>query len=219
MNGDYYKKDYEGFEEEDVDLDSIVFWEEKQRELVSSTLDYNLSTLVDLIKNQGIELSPRFQRRSKWDEKRQSKLIESFLMNVPVPPIFLNEDSYGQYSVIDGKQRLMAIYNFFSDNLSLSGLKIFSDINGKKFNSLPNRLQSILRTRVTLRAVIILRESNSKIKNEVFMRLNTGGISLNAQEIRNSVYPGPFNDLILDLSENNKLRKCLGIKNKEKSAL
>jgi len=64
-------------------------------------------------------------------------------MNVPVPPIFLNEDVYGQYSIIDGKQRLTAIYNFLRGRLVLEGLEIFSDINGKNFDTLPKTLQSI----------------------------------------------------------------------------
>jgi uncharacterized protein with ParB-like and HNH nuclease domain len=74
-------------------------------------------------------------------------------MNVPIPPIFLNEDEYGHYSVIDGKQRLAAITSFLSNNLVLEGLEIFSDINGIKFNDLPNRLRTIIRTRPTLRAI------------------------------------------------------------------
>lgn len=81
----------------------------RSSELVTSVVDYNLSTLSDLIQGKTIDLNPRYQRRFRWDEARQSRLIESFLMNVPIPPIFLNED---RYSIIDGKQRLMAINEF-----------------------------------------------------------------------------------------------------------
>lgn len=140
-------------------------------------------------------------------------------MNVPVPPIFLNEDSYGQYSVIDGKQRLQAVYDFLRGKLILEGLTIFSDINGSSFDSLPIKFQSVIKTRPTLRAIIILRQSDQDIKFEVFQRLNTGGVRLNAQEIRNSAYTGLLNDLILELSENKVFHKLLGIKSREKSAL
>jgi hypothetical protein len=140
-------------------------------------------------------------------------------MNVPVPPIFLNEDAWGKYSVIDGKQRLSAIRNFLRGGLTLKGLEVFADINGMTFENLPARLQTILKTRVTMRAVIILRQSDPSIKFEVFRRLNTGGVKLNAQEIRNSVYPGPFNELVLDLSENVRFHKLLGVKQKNKSAI
>lgn len=199
--------------------DSVEFWEKKQRELVSSVVDYNLGTLAELVETGTINLSPKYQRRFRWDVHRQSRLIESFLMNVPVPPIFLNEDNYGQYSVIDGKQRLFSIVDFLSGRLELSGLEVFSDINGLTIRELPTRLQSVLKTRPTLRAIIILRQSDQDVKFEVFQRLNTGGVRLNPQEIRNSTYPGPLNDLLLELSECRQFHTLLGIRNKTKSAI
>ncbi|HOO53802.1 MAG TPA: DUF262 domain-containing protein [Methanothrix sp.] len=200
--------------------DTVQFWEKKQRELVTSVVDYNLKSLTELVTSRQIDLSPAYQRRSRWNNNKKSKLIESFLMNVPVPPIFLNEDKYGQYSVIDGKQRLIAISDFLRGRLVLEGLEIFSDINGMSFDDLPHPLQNVIKMRPTLRAIIILRQSDEDIKFEVFQRLNTGGVSLNPQEIRNSTYPGPLNDLILELSENNKFHQLLGVgKNKENSAI
>jgi len=176
--------------------DSIEFWEKKQRELITSVVDYNLATLSDLVTTDVINLSPRYQRRFRWDQTRQSRLIESFLMNVPIPPIFLNEDAYGTYSVIDGKQRLITVTEFMRGRLVLQGLEVFSDINGLSFDRLPRTLRQVLRTRPTLRAIIILRQSDQDIKFEVFQRLNTGGVRLNPQEIRNSSYPGPLNNLL-----------------------
>jgi hypothetical protein len=140
-------------------------------------------------------------------------------MNVPIPPIFLNEDEYGRYSVIDGKQRLSAVKNFLSNNLVLQNLEIFSDINGNKFNDLPIKLRSIIRTRPTIRAIIILRQSDPDLKYEVFHRLNTGGASLNPQEIRNNAFHGPLNDLIMKLSESGSFHKALRIKNKYRSVI
>jgi hypothetical protein len=199
--------------------DPVNFWEQKQREVVTSVVDYNLGALADLVRQKTIDLSPKYQRRFRWDEKRQSKLIESFLMNVPVPPIFLNEDEYGKYSVIDGKQRLQAISSLFSDKLRLTGLEVFSDMNGKTFDELPQELKTVLKVRPTIRAIIILRQSDVDVKFEVFKRLNTGGVKLNAQEIRNSTYPGPLNDLILKLSEDSRFHQVLGIKAKHKSKM
>jgi Protein of unknown function DUF262 len=106
------------------ETDPVEFWEERQRDLVTSVLDYNLGTLSDLVQTNRIDLSPDYQRRDRWDPARQSKLIESFLMNVPVPQIFLNEDDYGQYSVIDGKQRLGAINEFMRGRLRLRRLEV-----------------------------------------------------------------------------------------------
>ncbi|WP_439621483.1 DUF262 domain-containing protein [Gemmata sp.] len=214
-------RDIEESEEQlDQEPDAPVqFWEAKQRELVTSMVDYNLATLTDLITTKAIDLNPRYQRRFRWDGARQSKLIESFLMNVPVPPIFLNEDKYGKYSVIDGKQRLMAIWSFMRGRLELTGLEIFGDCNGQSFDDLHPDLQSVIKLRPTLRAIIILRQSDPDVKLEVFQRLNTGGVKLNAQEIRNSAYPGPLNDKILDLSELPAFHKLLGIKRKEESVI
>lgn len=211
-------------DQDDVELfpaesDPVNFWEEKQRELVTSVVDYNLGTLADLVRTKTIDLSPTYQRRFRWDDVRQSRLIESFLMNVPVPQVFLNEDRYGRYSVIDGKQRLWAISEFMLGRLQLCGLEVFNDVNGKTFEDLPSELQTVLKLRPTLRAVIVLRQSDLDIKFEVFQRLNTGGVRLNAQEIRNSTFPGPVNDMVLRLSEHLEFHKLLGIKSRAKSVL
>jgi hypothetical protein len=204
---------------DEEESEPLEFWAAKQKDLITSTVDYNLSTLNELVNDDIINLSPTHQRRLRWDGIKQSKLIESFLMNVPVPSIFLNEDQYGKYSIIDGKQRLSAITNFLSNNLVLSGLKIFADINGSKFNDLPTKLRSIIRTRPTLRAIIILRQSDSDLKYEVFHRLNTGGEHLNPQEIRNNAFHGALNTLIMELSESKVFHAALGITNKYRSAI
>jgi hypothetical protein len=200
-------------------VEDVNFWVRKQRELVTSQVDFNLYTLKDLADQNAIDLRPHFQRRFRWTEEKKSQLIESFLMNVPVPPIYLNEDEYGKYSIIDGKQRLSTIQEFFSGSFALSGLTVFSDLNGRKMFELPAQLQTILKTRPTVRAIIILRQSDRDIKYEVFQRLNTGGVRLNAQEIRNNAFPGALSNLINSLGEEDGFHRMLGIKNKHKSYL
>lgn len=200
-------------------VEDVNFWIRKQRELITNQLDFNLNTLRDLAEDNIIDLRPHFQRRFRWTAEKKSKLIESFLMNVPVPPIYLNEDEYGKYSIIDGKQRVSTIQEFFSGVFPLTDLKIFSDLNGRKFLDLPGDLQTILRTRPTVRAIIILRQSDKDIKYEVFQRLNTGGVHLNAQEIRNNAFPGPLNNLINRIGESKEFHAALGIKNRLNSYL
>lgn len=216
MKDEQYKND---LEESGMsgDTSTVKFLEKKHRELITSTIDYNLESLSQLINKRTIDLAPKYQRRFRWDEKRKSKLIESFLMNVPIPPIFLNEDDFGQYSVIDGKQRLSSISEFLTGKLTLSGLEVFEDLNGKNFYDLPVEFQNSIKIRATVRAIIILRQSDKDIKYEVFQRLNTGGVKLNAQEIRNSAFPGKLNDKIIELSESKEFHKMLGIKTKTKS--
>ena len=195
------------------------FWEEQQHELVISVVDYNLRTIADLVESKTIDMSPQYQRRLRWGVKKQSQLIESFLMNVPVPTIYLNEDSYGNYSVIDGKQRLNAVHSFMTGRLRLRYLDVFSAINGSTYEDLPREFQAVIATRPTLRAVIVLSQSSPDIKYEVFWRLNTGGVNLNAQEIRNSAFAGPFNDLIMELAVTERFHKLLRIKNRARSAI
>jgi hypothetical protein len=199
--------------------DPVGFWEEKQRDLLTSAVDYNLSALSSLVRGKQIDLSPKYQRRNRWTAERKSKLIESFLMNVPIPPVFLNEDEYGRYSVIDGKQRLTAVNEFLVGRFALVGLEVFSELNDMHFEDLPGTLQTVLETRANLRAIIILRQSDPDIKYQVFQRLNTGGIKLNPQEIRNSAWPSELNNMILDESESREFHAALGIKEKSKSSV
>ena len=136
---DDYKRDFEEPEsllETEPEGEPVDFWEQKQRELVTNVVDYNLGTLADLIGQNVIDLAPKYQRRFRWNTVRQSMLIESFLMNVPVPPIFLNEDEYGKYSVIDGKQRLTAIWRYVSDAFPLLRTAEFSDLGGPRWPAL-----------------------------------------------------------------------------------
>lgn len=216
---DNYKNDIEETDNQSEEISSVNFLEKKQRELLTSTLDYNLEGLTNLISERVIDLAPKYQRRFRWDDVRKSKLIESFLMNVPVPPIFLNEDDFGKYSVIDGKQRLSAIHEFMTGKLTLKGLQVFKDLNDLNYFDLPIQFQNSLKIRATVRAIIILRQSDKDIKYEVFQRLNTGGVKLNAQEIRNSAFPGILNDKILELSEDKVFHKIMGIKSKTKSRI
>lgn len=215
---DEFKNDIEDNDQSE-EISPVNFLNKKQRELLTSTIDYNLESLSNLIGKRVIDLAPKYQRRFRWDDIRKSRLIESFLMNVPVPPIFLNEDDFGKYSVIDGKQRLSSIHDFITGKLALKGLLVFKDLNDLNFFDLPIEFQNSLKIRATIRAIIILKQSDKDIKYEVFQRLNTGGVKLNAQEIRNSAFPGLFNDKILGLSEDKSFHKMLGIKSKTKSRI
>lgn len=211
----------QGFEDEEPSDVTKDRWLQAQRDLITTTLDYNLQTIAALVDDGRIDLSPSFQRRDRWDVRRRSLLIESFLMNVPLPPVFLNEDEYGQYSIIDGKQRLTTVSEFLRDGFALEGLGIFYEANGLRFSQLDRSLQSVLQTRASLRAIILLRLSDPLIKYHVFQRLNTGGVRLNAQEVRNVTFAGAFNDRIVEASSYEPFTELLGIggANRQKSVL
>lgn len=179
-----------------------------QRDAVVEIADQGLLSISQLVQNGAIDVSPKFQRRDRWPVDKQALLIESFFSNIPVPPVYLAEDSaaIGSYAVIDGKQRLTAISLFFADRLPLKGLVRLPELNGMKFSDLPQNLQNLISMK-NLRVTTLLRQSNDELKHEVFLRLNTGGEVLNQQEIRNVAYRGPLNELIYELAENDFLRR------------
>ncbi|WP_406360116.1 DUF262 domain-containing protein [Streptomyces sp. NBC_01544] len=189
-----------------------------QNALVIQASDLSLETIGTMAESGAIDVAPLFQRRERWDIRRQSALIESFLMNVPVPPVYLSEDDYGSYSVIDGKQRITAIRDFMANSFQLTSLVRFPEINGLYFTDLPEQLQNSLKVRPYIRAITILRQSDRSTKYEVFHRLNSGGEPLNAQEIRNVIYRGTMNDLVMELADSKFLRKQLKIKDARSAA-
>jgi len=182
-----------------------------QDSLVTQQSDFSLSAIYDMVEKKSINITPHYQRRDRWSVEKQSALIESFIINVPVPPIYLSEDDYGIYTVIDGKQRITAIYDYLSGKLNLKDLKKIPELNGVSFNDLPTQLKNALTIRPFIRVITLLKQSDPELKYEVFLRLNTGGEKLKAQEIRNVAYSGSLNDLLFELSGNDFLKKKMKI--------
>lgn len=197
---------------------ALQYFKEAQDALVLQASDMSLGTVSSMVNAQSIDVSPRYQRRERWDLSRQRSLIESFLINIPVPPVYLFEEDYGSYTVIDGKQRIHAIHNFMTGQLQLAGMSRFQVLDGCYFANMPSGIQNAFLVRPYLRVVTLLRQSHEELKYEVFRRLNEGGEPLNAQEIRNVVFRGAINDLLYDLSENEFLLKQMKIKSKKEPA-
>lgn len=157
-------------------------------------------------------LNPEYQRRKRWDNKRKSLLIESFIMNVPIPPIFLYEIEYAVYEVMDGLQRLTAIYDFYKEKFPLEGLEYWKELNGRTYSQLPENVRAGIDRRY-LSSIILLEETAKNqreaefLKQIVFERLNSGGEKLTPQETRNALYNGDFNQLCIKLAENELFRK------------
>ncbi len=189
---------------------------EAQDSLVYQAADLSLGSLAGMMTPgptgaTAINLDPDFQRRERWSAEKQSALIESFLLNVPVPPIYLAEDEYGQYSVVDGKQRLTAIRSFMVEKLKLRALENFAELEDRSFDNLPEPLQNALKIRPYVRVVTLLKQSNPSLKFEVFTRLNRGGEPMLPQELRKVAYRGALSDVIFSLSETPFLREQLKI--------
>jgi hypothetical protein len=152
-------------------------------------------------------LNPDFQRRHRWNRRKQSRLIESFIMNVPIPPIFLYEVEYSKYEVMDGLQRMTAIYDFYNDRFPLTDLEEWPELNGLNYSDLPEQVQKGIDRRY-LSSIILLQETAKtpheaqRLKQLVFERINSGGVQLEPQESRNAIYDGPLNRLCISLARN-----------------
>ncbi|MBB3797085.1 hypothetical protein FHY17_001313 [Xanthomonas arboricola] len=182
-----------------------------QDRLVLQASDMSLETVAAMVEKGAIDTQPTYQRRERWSAKRQSALIESFLLNIPIPPVYLAEEAYGKYTVIDGKQRLTTIARFMRGKFSLTELEKFTELTGLRFSDLPTEPRNALEIRPYVRVITLLKQSDPDLKYEVFERLNTGGEALFPQEIRNAAFRGSFNDLLFKLSDSSFLRKQLKI--------
>jgi Protein of unknown function DUF262 len=195
-------------------------YDDSSARILQERNDFFLPQIRDFVASKKwVNLRPEYQRRHRWDRKKQSRLIESLLMNVPVPPIFLFEWELNRYEVMDGQQRLTSLIDFYGNNLELTGLDTWVGLNGRRHNDLPPKLKRGLDRR-RISAVILLAESASSkavssvdIRREVFERLNTGGTPLNHQELRNCLYAGTFNQLIIRLAALPTFRKVWSIPN------
>ncbi|WP_371603430.1 DUF262 domain-containing protein [Streptomyces sp. NBC_01220] len=172
-------------------------------------MDFSIESLGRLFE-QGELVIPAFARPMVWSQTQKSQFIESLLLELPVPPLFLSEnpETY-QYSVLDGAQRLRAAISYLHGEYALTGLTGIISANEMHFDALPIRMQRHLRMS-TMRAVIISSASSSKIQAEVFFRLNTGGTALTTQELRNATHQGPFNTLTVELSRLSEFRRAIG---------
>ena len=183
----------------------------KERRVYSDKPDRSIFELYRQYQKGNLELRPAFQRLQVWDNSKSSRLIESVLLEVPIPVIYLSEEPDSKYSVIDGQQRLNAFIEFLENNLKLSGLTILTELNGKIFQDIPKNLQDKFENS-TIRIIEIRKESHPDVKFEIFERLNTGAVQLNAQELRNCIYRGRYNDLLEELSKDKDFQFLLGIK-------
>ena len=138
---------------------------------------------------------PKFQRKYVWTDRLASRLIESILLNVPIPPCYLAQDADYTLDVIDGQQRIYSIYRFVKNHFNLTGLDMLKDLNGKEFFEMDSTTRRKIET-YTLRCVIVTNDSDPEIRFDVFERLNSNTMPLNAQELRNSISRGSLIDLL-----------------------
>lgn len=175
--------------------------------------DITVRQLYAMVVERQIKLQPEYQRHFVWDRIRQSQLIESIFLGIPVPNLFMATNQDSTWEVVDGLQRLTTIVNFVgsedvrlqvnprSIKLKLEGLEKVSEMNGYAYEELPISIQNMFMTR-PIRITVLNDKSDFNVRYDLFERLNTGGVVLHPQEIRNCVFLGEFRDFIKECNAN-----------------
>lgn len=209
---DLESTNYEELEQETEETPTAV-----DAEPVSSQPhDWTISTLRDKYDRGQIDLQPHYQREYVWELKPElpSRLIESILLEIPIPPLYFVRLDTGKIEVVDGQQRLTTLMRFVTNQMKLQKLQKLSSLNGKLFKDLTDREQEKI-SDATIRSIVINAGKNHELRYEVFERLNRGAMALNEQEIRNCAYRGLFCDLLAELERDANWRKVKGGENPE----
>ena len=183
-----------------------------ERKLLTEKSDRSLPDLVRMINSGSLNLSPSYQRDFVWKEPQQSKFIESILLGIPVPTIFISENQNSTFEVVDGQQRLTTVKRFWNNELKLKGLSTLTEYNGKLFSDLDETTKNLLENTRTMSVVSILKDSSPEIKFDIFQRINEGAVKLSPQELRNVIYRGPIIDLLEELSQFDEFIKLFNAK-------
>ena len=172
-----------------------------------SKMDFTVNSIIDKINRGKVNLRPSYQREYVWTTRTASRLVESLLLNVPIPTMFFHETERGNMEVVDGKQRLTSIWAFMMEEFpdgtpfKLTGLEVYEELNGKTFADLTETQQETIKD-YPLNVHTISRQSQPDFVFEVFERLNMGATQLNEQELRNCIYQGGYTELLATLSRN-----------------
>lgn len=194
-------------EPEEVELKDVP---PEQRRLHTETADLTVSSIHQYLANGKIEI-PEFQRGYVWTRTQASRLIESLIIQCPIPVVYFSQSSDNKLVVIDGNQRLLSIKLFINDAFELQGLSTYPELNGQSWSTLDPRFRDHLSNR-TIRCITILKDTHPQIKFDVFERLNTGSVKLNAQELRHGLNHGELMRKLDALSKNEFWRRSVGIR-------
>lgn len=172
------------------------------------TKPLSIDLLVRRIENNEIDLAPAFQRKGElWTPEQQSRLIESLLIRIPLPAFYFDATTEDKWVVVDGLQRLTAFYNIILKNQPLRKLEFLTEYNDKTYKQLPRRLQRRVEES-TVTVHLIQAGTPSDVKFNIFKRINTGGLVLTAQEIRNALNQGPITELLEKLANSSEFKKA-----------
>lgn len=188
--------------------------------LQTDKLDMSFGEIMSMYEREELIINPDFQRLYRWTDYQKTRFIESIIIGIPVPPIFVAEDTNGKWEVVDGLQRLSTIFSFFgilrnhdNNNWKLDDGDLIPTLEGYAHNTLPMKIQLNIK-RASCRVEIIKWNSAYDLRFELFNRLNTGGSPLTNQEIRNSLYrsiSSKFNNFLKELAAYPNFISCVNI--------
>lgn len=173
---------------------------EQQKLVGYDTREFTIQIIVqkynDGLENEENEIYvPEYQRDFTWDKSRQSKFIESVILGLPIPLIFVAENHDGRLEIVDGSQRTRTLSAFLNDELTLSGLEKMTRLNGFKFSDLPKSRQRKIGN-IPMRMIVLSENATDEVRKDMFERINQGSDLLKPMEKRKGIYPGLFSDLI-----------------------
>lgn len=199
------------------DRDTYQRYDFKETPIVTEINREKLPRFVESLKlSNYIEMRSFYQRRGRWTATMKSRLIESFILNIPVPSIILYKQDFKPYEVLDGEQRISAIQEFYENKLKLTELEILPELNGYTYNRLPQKIRANIDRR-SISSIAILAELTSNpeadkfLKQKIFERLNSGRLNFSQQEMRNILYGGKFNEQLLKLARHPIFAEAWGI--------
>lgn len=197
----------------------------KRKRAETKSLDVSLNELADMYEAHELKIRPEFQRLFRWSKSKQSQFIESLLLEMPIPAVFIIEVEEGKWELIDGLQRLSTFLHYRGqldapdldppirkgDKLNLVGCDILEELNGTSYDDLPLALQIRLK-RSFLRVEAIRQDTDPHFRYYMFKRLNTGGELLSDQEVRNCtirLLNEEFNAFLIESSQNSDFKQCI----------
>lgn len=172
---------------------------------------FSISTIMELINEKELEINPDFQRNFVWDNTRQSKLIESILLGLPLPSIYLSQYKDGRLTVVDGLQRINTIKRFMDDELVLCNMEYLTECNDRRYSELKEVIPLLQFRRfkqTQIMCFVIDYRSPMELKYDLFRRLNTGGKVLNDQEIRNCLSRPNLQKLLSDMIKSEEFKRA-----------
>ena len=204
-----------------MEKNELMYELSKERKVIKTdSYEMSIGELINLYKDGDLKLTPAYQRLYRWDQKHKTNFIESILIGIPIPQIFVAQKEDGKWDVVDGVQRLSTILQLVNvlpghPPLVLDGTKYLPSLQGITWDNMPEDAKRLLkRTRIGIN--IILTENSIQSQYDLFQRLNTGGVILESQEIRNCLIimlSPDFYDKINVLKEYPAFKKCISLTN------